>query len=71
MPALRTKPAVCIVDICTRRADVPGAALGYCIVHYNRVRRTGEPQCFAKGCHQPIGKYGELGLCARHRPEWT
>jgi hypothetical protein len=64
-----SKPRVCIMEGCDRPANVKGTARGYCIAHYNRIRRVGFAECWALGCHNPVGKYGAMGLCFRHVPE--
>lgn len=69
MPAHRTKPAVCIMDGCDEAANRKGTARGYCTAHYWRIVRTGFAECFVDGCHQPIGKYGQFGMCASHVKE--
>lgn len=65
---------MCSVEGCDR----PHSAKGYCLAHYTRVRRTGEPgavdvwdkkpkPCSADGCDRlAVG----LGLCGKHHLRW-
>jgi hypothetical protein len=58
---------VCIVRGCSKPADRPGAARGYCTTHYHRWNRYGVCQALVQPCERPA--IGHIGLCDVHEPE--
>ena len=66
MSAHRTKPATCIVRGCGLPADRPGAARGFCILHYSAWRRHGVCQALVNVCERPA--ISHIGMCDLHDP---
>ena len=66
MPAPRTKPAQCIVRGCESVANTPGAARGYCVLHYTRWYHHGVCQALLQPCERPA--ISHIGLCDEHSP---
>lgn len=62
-------PRICRAPGCLERAGSRGAARGYCVRHYWRWRRTGQTECAAAGCYNPVTANGWAGLCPSHVPE--
>jgi len=69
MSAHRTKPSTCIVRGCSKVADRPGAARGYCVTHYSRWHRHGVCQALVQPCERPA--ISHIGLCDQHLPAVT
>lgn len=65
----------CLVDDCEREAGEPGSGRGWCSLHYQRWRRTGDPTaikrrrntCTIDGCDLLVtGR----GWCSKHYTRW-
>ena len=65
----------CLIEDCPRPAGVPGSGRGYCVAHYLRLRRNGDPltvrrrrnTCSIEGCDGPA--YGRT-WCQTHYARW-
>lgn len=69
----------CLVDGCDRAANVPGSAKGMCVMHYQRVKKHGDPHyvkprrvgiapCSIDGCGEVIQA---RGWCVKHWTRWS
>lgn len=57
----------CLIPGCLKPAGVPGTARGYCSMHYNRLRRTGDPLTTLSSLRALPSPFCSVDGCGRSR----